>query len=193
MKNNTLVMVALILALGLTSCKSKMSEKMKEEFNQVKNDWALFSSDLTSFGDSVKFNKERIMKADAKIMKKIGKSKDEKFNTFKSNSTTNETNLANVWKSYDDFQKSFADSTTAFNAWVSKIDTLKTSDKEVKAPIENYKTFLTNSKASLQQWTADMTNATDAAQKDLEEATKLVGTANQKAAKAVAPKKKKKA
>jgi len=180
-----------MIAMGLTSCKSKMSEKMKEDFNQVKSDWSLFSSDLASFGDTLKFNRDRISKADNKIMKKIGKSKDEKFNTFKSNSTTNETALNNLWNSYNTFQKSFADSTTAFNTWVSKIDTLKTPDKEVKGPIEIYKNFLSNSKTNLSQWNTDMSNAVDTAQKDIDDATKLVGTtAAPKAAKATKKKKK---
>ena len=183
MKNNIAVIIALAIVMGLSSCKSKMSEKMKEEFNQVKTDWSIFTSDLTSYGDTLKRNKENITNDDRKILKKIGKSKDEKFATFKSNCVNNETTLNNLWKSFDDFQKSFADSTTAFNAWVGKVDTLKTSDKEVKMPIENYKTFLANSNTTLAQWRTDMSNAMDAAKKDIDDATKLVGADKPKAAK----------
>src|ERR1035438_8166632 len=116
MKNNIAVIITVVIALGLASCKSKMSEKMKEDFSQVKTDWSLFASDLTSFGDTLKYNREKITSENRKLLKKIGKSTDEKFATFKSNSVNNETTLNNLWKSYDDFQKSFADSTTAFNA-----------------------------------------------------------------------------
>ncbi len=192
MKNLKSSIAILFITLALVSCKSKMSEKMKEEFSQVKNDWGLFASDLASFGDTLKVNKDKLIAADKKILKKINKANQDKMETFKTNSANYETTMTNTWNDFNAFQKSFTDSTTAFNTWASKIDTLKTSDKEVRIPIENYKTFLNNAKAKWQQWSADMTNTMDASKKDIEDAIKIVGTAPAKATKGTGGKKKKK-
>jgi len=175
MKNRIIVALVVLTSLGLFSCKSKMSQKMKEDFSQLKTDWGLLSSDLTTFGDTLKANKEKMAAGYKKINKKINKSNQDKMKDIKASSDANTTALANTYKDYDAFQKSFADSTTAFNTWVAKVDTNKTTDKEVKAPIENFKTYLTNSKAKLQQWNSDMTNTMDAYQKDIDDATKIVG------------------
>ncbi len=190
MKKEKLGIAVLLIAIAFASCKSKMSEKMKEDFNQTKNDWSLFSSDLASFGDTLKVKKDFLLAANKKITKKINKANQDKMATFKTNSVTNETTINNMWNDFNGYQKSFADSTTAFNTWASKIDTLKTSDKEVKIPLENYKTFLNNSKSKLQQWSADMTNTMDASKKDIDDAIKIVGTAAPKSVKSTSKRKK---
>jgi hypothetical protein len=176
MKNKIIIALVVIATVGLFSCKSKMSQKMKEDFSQLKTDWGLFSSDLATFGDSLKVNKDKLSKSFSRINKRINKSNQDKMAGYKSASDSIQIALGNTFKDYDASQKSFADSTTAFNAWAAKVDTNKTSDKEVKVPIENYKTYLTNSKAKLQQWNSDMANTMDAYQKIVDDATKIVGT-----------------
>ena len=151
---------------------------MKEEFNQVKTDWGLFSSDLTSFGDTLKGNKDRIFKVDKKISSKIKASNKDKMATFITTSGNTETALTTMSNDYSAFQKTFVDSTTAFNTWAGKIDTNKTSDKDVKVPLENFKTFLNNSKSKLAQWTNDLKSTSDAAQKDIDDASKIVGSSS---------------
>lgn len=175
MKNRIIVALVVIASVGLFSCKSKMSQKMKEDFSQLKTDWGLLSSDLTTFGDTLKANRDKMAAGYKKITKRIKPSIQDKMKDFKTSSDANTAALGNTYKDYDAFQKSFADSTTAFNTWVAKVDTNKTSDKDVKTPMENFKTYLTNAKAKLQQWSSDMTNTMDSYQKDIDDATKIVG------------------